>query len=85
MDQDTGMMDTDSIWEYKFPSSGVPLRFDVEFFLRAREGGISSSKASGEPPLVLATTTFSGVLPAVWHGGRVSSGWMHRSLHVTLS
>jgi len=69
VDKDTGKMETDGTWEYKIPSfQDVPLSFDVEFFPRAHEGGISSSKASGEPPLVLATSAFCALRCAVAAG-----------------
>jgi len=66
VDEETGKIETDGTWEYKVPCfQDVPLRFDVEFFPRANEGGISSSKASGEPPLVLATSAFCALRSAV--------------------
>lgn len=66
-DNSTGQLATDGTWEYKIPCSlDVPIKFDVEFFPRAfSEGGIVSSKASGEPPLVLASSVFCAVKQAV--------------------
>merc|ERR1712063_243327 len=49
-DDVTGKLETDGTWEYKIPCfQDVPVQFDVEFFPKAHEGGIVSSKASGEP------------------------------------
>uniref|UniRef100_A0A7S2KL86 Aldehyde oxidase/xanthine dehydrogenase a/b hammerhead domain-containing protein n=1 Tax=Zooxanthella nutricula TaxID=1333877 RepID=A0A7S2KL86_9DINO len=69
-DSVTGKLATDGTWEYKIPcAQDVPLKFDVEFFPRAfTEGGISSSKASGEPPLVLASSVFAAVKQAIRAG-----------------
>merc|ERR1712070_1291209 len=69
VDPKTGYMATDGTWEYKIPSfQDVPLKFDVEFFQRPfteHGGGIASSKASGEPPLVLASSVFCAVRQAI--------------------
>merc|ERR1712070_150481 len=68
-DSITGKLATDGTWEYKIPCfQDVPLRFDVEFFPRAHDKGILSSKASGEPPLVLASSVFFAVKEAVLAG-----------------
>eukprot|EP00747_Dinoflagellata_sp_TGD_P068671 gnl/TRDRNA2_/TRDRNA2_155810_c1_seq1.p1 gnl/TRDRNA2_/TRDRNA2_155810_c1~~gnl/TRDRNA2_/TRDRNA2_155810_c1_seq1.p1 ORF type:complete len:648 (-),score=119.38 gnl/TRDRNA2_/TRDRNA2_155810_c1_seq1:125-1957(-) len=65
-DTETGKVITDGSWEYKIPcAQDTPLEFNVEFFPRAFEKGISSSKGSGEPPLVLATSVFCAVRQAV--------------------
>jgi len=64
--EETGQVFSDGTWEYKIPcAQDVPLEFNVEFFPRAFETGIQSSKASGEPPLVLATSAFCAVRQAV--------------------
>merc|ERR1719487_3132603 len=64
--QETGELLTDGTWEYKIPcSQDVPLDFQVEFFPRSYEKGISSSKASGEPPLVLAVSVLAAVREAI--------------------
>eukprot|EP00929_Paragymnodinium_shiwhaense_P075858 TRINITY_DN3884_c0_g1_i2.p1 TRINITY_DN3884_c0_g1~~TRINITY_DN3884_c0_g1_i2.p1 ORF type:complete len:1313 (+),score=353.87 TRINITY_DN3884_c0_g1_i2:74-4012(+) len=69
VDTETGHMATDGTWEYKIPSfQDVPLKFDVEFFQRPfteNGGGIASSKASGEPPLVLSSSVFCAVRQAI--------------------
>jgi len=68
-DDTTGKMITDGTWEYKIPCfQDVPVQFDVEFFPRAHDKGIHSSKASGEPPLVLASSVFCAVRGAVLAG-----------------
>jgi len=68
-DSVTGKLATDGTWEYKIPCfQDVPLKFDVEFFPRAFESGIVSSKASGEPPLVLSASVFCAVKEAVMAG-----------------
>jgi len=65
--KETGQVFTDGTWEYKIPcAQDVPLlEFNVEFFPRANEGGVMSSKASGEPPIVLACSAFCAVRQAV--------------------
>mmetsp|Transcript_42768 Transcript_42768/g.110585 ORF Transcript_42768/g.110585 Transcript_42768/m.110585 type:complete len:1324 (+) Transcript_42768:67-4038(+) len=64
---ESGQLFTDGTWEYKIPCvQDIPLEFNVEFFPRAfSEGGIMSSKASGEPPIVLACSAFCAVRQAV--------------------
>jgi len=65
----TGKHITNGTWEYKIPCfQDVPLKFDVEFFPRAHDKGFQSSKASGEPPLVLASSVFFAVKEAVRAG-----------------
>lgn len=68
-DPGTGKLATDGTWEYKIPCfQDVPLQFDVEFFPRAFDRGIASSKASGEPPLVLSSSVFCAVREAIRAG-----------------
>lgn len=63
---ETGKEASDGTWEYKIPCfQDVPLEFNVDFFPRAFESGIVSSKASGEPPLVLASSVWCAVRQAV--------------------
>jgi len=65
----TGKLATDGTWEYKIPCfQDVPVKFDVEFFPRAYDKGIQSSKASGEPPLVLASSVFFAMKEAAYAG-----------------
>jgi indole-3-acetaldehyde oxidase len=71
MNSSTGELATDGTWEYKIPCfQDVPLEFDVEFFKRPHTEGVNvmSSKASGEPPLVLATSVFCAVRHAIAEG-----------------
>lgn len=68
VDQSTGKMHTDGTWEYKIPCfQDVPIKFDVEFFARPNTEGpnVVSSKASGEPPIVLAVSVFCAVKQAI--------------------
>lgn len=68
-DDITGKLTTDGTWEYKVPCfQDVPVKFDVEFFPRAHAAGIASSKASGEPPLVLSSSVFCAVRGAITAG-----------------
>lgn len=64
---ETGQLFTDGTWEYKIPcAQDIPLDFNVQFFPKAfSEGGIVGSKASGEPPIVLASSVFCAVRQAV--------------------
>jgi indole-3-acetaldehyde oxidase len=65
-DSITGKLATDGTWEYKIPCfQDVPLKLDVEFFPRGHDRGIQSSKASGEPPLILASSVFMAVREAI--------------------
>jgi len=65
----TGKEISDGTWEYKVPCfQDVPLEFNVEFFPRAFENGVVSSKASGEPPLVLSSSVFCALRQAVTAG-----------------
>mmetsp|Transcript_94727 Transcript_94727/g.277064 ORF Transcript_94727/g.277064 Transcript_94727/m.277064 type:complete len:1344 (+) Transcript_94727:54-4085(+) len=67
--QETGKVISDGTWEYKIPCvQDVPLEFNVEFFPRPFDKGVASSKASGEPPLVLATSVFCALRQAVAAG-----------------
>merc|ERR1712176_1064454 len=71
VDQTTGKMGTDGTWEYEIPCfQDVPLQFDVEFFPRPNTEGpnVVSSKASGEPPIVLAASVFCAVKQAIVAG-----------------
>merc|ERR1719498_1091680 len=63
-DAKTGELLSDGTWEYKIPcAQDVPLQFDVEFFPRpfGDEKAVLSSKCSGEPPIVLASSVFFAV------------------------
>jgi len=62
-----GQLLTDGTWTYKPPlASDIPHVLNVGLLHDARfEKGILSSKASGEPPLVLATSVLCAVRHAV--------------------
>mmetsp|Transcript_9269 Transcript_9269/g.29475 ORF Transcript_9269/g.29475 Transcript_9269/m.29475 type:complete len:158 (+) Transcript_9269:1330-1803(+) len=67
--EETGQVISDGTWEYKIPcAQDVPLELNVEFFPRPFDEGVMSSKGSGEPPLVLATSVFCAVRQAVAAG-----------------
>jgi xanthine dehydrogenase molybdopterin-binding subunit B len=67
IDSSTGELLSDGTWNYKPPCAlDVPLQLNVEFLQdRPFTHGVLSSKASGEPPLVLATSVFVAVRHAV--------------------
>jgi len=67
LQDEEGRVESDGTWEYKPPLMvDIPLRFNVEFMRGIDKGkGILSSKASGEPPLVLATSVYSAIVQAV--------------------
>jgi len=58
-----GDLVTDSTWEYKIPSSkDIPIDFRIEFLPNApNPRGFLGSKASGEPPLCLASSVLSAL------------------------
>lgn len=58
---------TEGTWEYKPPCSlDVPRTFNVKFLENSTfERGVLGSKASGEPPLVLASSVYAAVRSAV--------------------
>lgn len=62
-----GRVASNGTWEYKPPcSADVPVEFNVEFLQnRPFAKGVLSSKASGEPPLVLATSVFVALKHAI--------------------
>merc|ERR1712153_39291 len=55
-----GVLESDGTWEYKIPSNiDIPLDFEINFLDKAPfERGIMSSKAVGEPPLVLSGCSY---------------------------
>ena len=63
----TGRVTSDGTWEYKPPCNfDVPLELNVKFLESgSHKKGILSSKASGEPPLVLSTSVFAAVRHAI--------------------
>jgi xanthine dehydrogenase molybdopterin-binding subunit B len=58
INEKTGELISNGTWEYKPPlAKNIPANFNVELLRNAHfSRGILSSKASGEPPLVLATS-----------------------------
>lgn len=67
LDTSTGCQSHDGTWEYKIPTvQDVPREFNVELIHNESfTRGIMSSKASGEPPLCVATCITSAVRQAV--------------------
>jgi xanthine dehydrogenase molybdopterin-binding subunit B len=67
LEDEQGRISSDGTWEYKPPlMTDIPLHFNVEFMRGIDKGkGILSSKASGEPPLVLSTSVYAAVTNAV--------------------
>ena len=70
---DDGRLITNGTWEYKPPfSKSIPkilnvhmLRYDESDSAPLDRFGVLSSKATGEPPLVLATTAFFAIKHAI--------------------
>jgi len=62
-----GKLISDGTWKYKIPGiKDVPKIFNVEFLENKEfDKGFLSSKASGEPPLVLATSALMAVRHAI--------------------
>ena len=67
IDESTGQLVSDGTWEYKPPSAmDVPKEFNVRLLEDTRfDKGFLSSKASGEPPLVLSTSVAMAAREAV--------------------
>jgi len=63
---DDGRLVSNGTWEYKIPSRmDVPLEWNIEFLKDSPfPKGILTSKASGEPPLVLSTSITSAIRQA---------------------
>ena len=64
---DSGVMWNNGTWEYKLPCSlDVPEDFRVSFMSKSRHPRFTmSSKATGEPPLVLAVSVIMAVRDAI--------------------
>lgn len=61
-----GRLLTSNTWDYKLPSARcIPQQLNMEFHKSKFEKGILSSKASGEPPLVLAVAAAMATRMAV--------------------
>ncbi|KAK9842187.1 hypothetical protein WJX84_005055 [Apatococcus fuscideae] len=67
VDPRTGRLLTDSTWTYKIPTAPcVPSQFNVSFLKDSpNEHGVMSSKACGEPSLMLAPATVARVRDAI--------------------
>jgi len=67
VDASTGRLISDNTWGYKVPlACDIPLQFHVDFLQNAAfEKGYLSSKASGEPPLVLSTSVYTAIRQAI--------------------
>jgi len=74
-DEENGKQTTNGTWEYKPPlACDVPEDFTVELKDNPTfANGVLSSKATGEPPLLLATGALSAVRQAV-HSARADAG-----------
>ena len=70
-----GMFTSDGTWEYKpILANQIPTTFNVEFLKdSAFPHGIKGSKATGEPPLLLASSIFCAVREAI-KASRVERG-----------
>merc|ERR1712137_1228840 len=70
-----GKLINDGTWEYKPPSfRDIPQKFDVNFLHDAPfKKGFMSSKASGEPPLVLANSVGFALRQAI-RAARIENG-----------
>eukprot|EP00658_Telonema_sp_P-2_P030507 TRINITY_DN23012_c0_g1_i2.p1 TRINITY_DN23012_c0_g1~~TRINITY_DN23012_c0_g1_i2.p1 ORF type:complete len:1326 (-),score=305.56 TRINITY_DN23012_c0_g1_i2:8-3985(-) len=62
-----GVLVSDGTWEYKIPSTiDIPLDFKINFIDKAEyPDGVLSSKAVGEPPLVLSSSVFTAIRAAI--------------------
>ena len=66
LDESTGELLTNSTWNYKPPlAKNIPRVLNVTLAQNPFEQGICSSKASGEPPLVLSSSVLMAVRQAV--------------------
>lgn len=88
IDTNTAKLESDGTWEYKIPCyRDVPGEFTVEFLQDAPfNKGILSSKASGEPPLVLACSVATAVRGAI-RAARADAGnkeWFDLPLPMTV-
>ena len=81
---DQGRLITNGTWEYKPPGvRDIPLKFDVTLIPPPpplagkkeegeKEGLVLSSKATGEPPYMLASSAYFGLIKAIREGRQ---GW----------
>jgi len=65
-DENSGELLSNGTWEYKPPLAiNVPKVFNVTFLQGNTSGRVLSSKASGEPPLVMSTSVFFAIRHAI--------------------
>lgn len=77
-DATTGRNNSTSTWEYKIPSAAcIPRVFNVSLLPDSTHpGGVLSSKAMGEPPLLLSASVMCAVRRAVDAArGALGRGW----------
>lgn len=73
-DSATGELISNGTWEYKPPLAvNIPREFNVYFHKGNNTGRVLSSKASGEPPLVLSTSVLFALRAAIF-SARVEAG-----------
>ncbi|GER54701.1 aldehyde oxidase [Striga asiatica] len=72
-----GLMITDSTWTYKVPTlDNIPKQFNVEMLNSGHhQKRVLSSKASGEPPLLLAVSVHSATRAAIVEARKQLKSW----------
>nr|QPD79368.1 aldehyde oxidase 2 [Impatiens walleriana] len=72
-----GLIITDSTWTYKIPTiDTIPKRFNVEILNSSHhKNRVLSSKASGEPPLLLAASVHCATRAAIKEARKQLSSW----------
>ncbi|XP_047330186.1 abscisic-aldehyde oxidase-like [Impatiens glandulifera] len=76
-----GLVISDSTWTYKIPSiDTIPKRFNVEILhSNHHKNRVLSSKASGEPPLLLAASVHFATKAAIKEARKQLSSWRQRT------
>ncbi|XP_047330185.1 abscisic-aldehyde oxidase-like [Impatiens glandulifera] len=76
-----GLVVTDSTWTYKIPTiDTIPKRFNVEILnSNHHKNRVLSSKASGEPPLLLAASVHCATRAAIKEARKQLSSWRGRT------
>ncbi|CAF2338654.1 unnamed protein product [Brassica napus] len=82
-----GLIVTDSTWTYKIPTvDTIPRQFNVEILNTGHhKNRVLSSKASGEPPLLLAASVHCAVRAAVKEANKQVHTWSNNQQGVDLS
>ncbi|KAG6417728.1 hypothetical protein SASPL_119920 [Salvia splendens] len=72
-----GLVTTNSTWDYKIPSlDNVPKKLNAKVLNTGHHPDrVLSSKASGEPPLVLAASVYCGIRAGVVEARKQLKGW----------